>query len=155
MDICEKPSIWMLALCWEHAIRDNWLQTKKTLVLLYSGVGSGGQNLILTFRGKGTSAKPPPCVNHPFASLQSLLIVIQKNSRRLWRSQRRKSRSVVPEGGADFPAAILLAGKCPNHGRDSISWCPKIGEEFASSIESCRNTLPARNFGQPQPSRLF
>ena len=28
-------------------------------------------------------------------------------------SRRRKSRS-VPEGGADFPAAIFLAGKCPN-----------------------------------------
>ena len=42
----------------------------------------------------------------------------QKNSRRLWRSRRRKSRS-VPEGGADSPAAIFLAGKCPNHGRDS------------------------------------
>ena len=31
----------------------------------------------------------------------------QKNSRRLWRSQRRESSS-VPEGGADFPAAISL-----------------------------------------------
>ena len=51
----------------------------------------------------------------------------QKNSRRLWRSQRRKSRS-VPEGGADFPAAIFLAGKCLNLGRDSISCCRKIGE---------------------------
>ena len=48
---------------------------------------------------------------------------------RLWRSQTRKSRS-VPAGGADFPAAIFLAGKCPNLGRDSISCCRKIGEEF-------------------------
>ena len=30
----------------------------------------------------------------------------------LWRSQKKKSRS-VPEGRADFPAAIFLAGKCP------------------------------------------
>ena len=30
----------------------------------------------------------------------------QENSRRLWRSQRRKSSS-VPEGGADFPAAVF------------------------------------------------
>ena len=34
----------------------------------------------------------------------------QRNSRRLWRSQRRKSRS-VPEGGADFPAAIVKKGR--------------------------------------------
>ena len=31
----------------------------------------------------------------------------QENSRKLWRSQRRKSRS-FPEGGADFPAATSL-----------------------------------------------
>ena len=78
----------------------------------------------------------------------------QKNSRRLWRSQRRKSRS-VPEGGADFPAAIFLAGKCPNLGRDSTLCCRKIGEEFSSRVKRCRKTFPARNFGQPQPSRVF
>ena len=33
--------------------------------------------------------------------------------------RRRKSRS-VPEGEAEFPAAVFLAGKCPNLGRDSI-----------------------------------
>ena len=52
------------------------------------------------------------------------------------RSQRRKSRS-VPEGGADFQKFSLLAGKCPNLGRDSISYCRKIGEEFSSSVEIC------------------
>ena len=78
----------------------------------------------------------------------------QRNSRRLWRSQRRKSRS-VPEGGADFPAAIFLFGKCPNLGRDSTWRCRTIGEYFSSSVELCRKTLPARNFGQPQPSRVF
>ena len=31
----------------------------------------------------------------------------------------------------------------------------KIGEEFSSSVEICRKTFPARNFGQPQPSRDF
>ena len=51
----------------------------------------------------------------------------QENSRSLWRSRRRKSSS-VPEGGADFPAAVFLAGKCPNLGRDSISSCRKIRE---------------------------
>ena len=43
----------------------------------------------------------------------------QKNSRRLWRSRRRKSSSVFA-GAANFPAADFLAGKCPNLGRDSI-----------------------------------
>ena len=70
-------------------------------------------------------------------------------------SQRGKSRS-VPEGGADFPAAVFLARKCPDLGRDSISCCRKISEEFARSVEICRGkTFPARNFGQPQPSRVF
>ena len=36
------------------------------------------------------------------------------------------SRS-IPGGGTDFPAAIYLAGKCPNLGRNSISCCWKIG----------------------------
>ena len=78
----------------------------------------------------------------------------QKNSRRLWRSRKRKSSS-VPEGAANFPAAIFLAGKCPNPDKDSISCCRKIGEEFSSSVEICRKTFPAGNFGQPQPSRVF
>ena len=78
----------------------------------------------------------------------------QKNSRRLWRSRRRKSSS-VPAGAANFPAAVFLAGKCPNLGRDSISRCRKIGESFSSSVEICPKTFPARNFGQPQPSRVF
>ena len=79
--------------------------------------------------------------------------LFQKTSRRLRWSRSRTSRS-VPEGGADFPAAIFLAGKCPNSGRDSISWCRKIGEEFSSSVEICRKTLPTRNFGQSEPSRV-
>ena len=68
----------------------------------------------------------------------------QKNSRRLWRSQRRKSSS-VPAGAANFPAAVFLAGKCPNLGRDSISRCPKIGDSFSSSVEICRKTLPRKD----------
>ena len=70
-------------------------------------------------------------------------IFIQENSRRLWRSRRRKSSS-VPEGGADFPAAIFLAGKCPNLDRDSISRCRKIRELFSSSVEICRKTFQQR-----------
>ena len=82
------------------------------------------------------------------------VIDIQKNSRRLWRSRRRKSSS-VPADAANFPAAVFLAGKCPNLGRDSISRCRKIGESFSSCVEICRKTFPAGNFGQPQPSRVF
>ena len=74
--------------------------------------------------------------------------VVQKNSRRVWRSRRRKSSS-VPAGAATFPAAVFLAGKCPNLGRDSISRCRKIGESSSSSVEICRKTFPAGNFGQP------
>ena len=47
----------------------------------------------------------------------------------------------VPEGGPDFPAAIFLAGKSPNPGRDSISCCRKIGEEFSSSVEIYQKTF--------------
>ena len=50
---------------------------------------------------------------------------------------------------------IFLAGNCPNLGRHSISCCRKIGESFSSSVKVCRETLAARNFGQPQPSRVF
>ena len=63
--------------------------------------------------------------------------------------------AAFPEGAANFPAAVFLAGKCPNLGRDSMSCCRKIGEEFSSSVEICRTTFPERNFGQPQPSRVF
>ena len=78
----------------------------------------------------------------------------QKNSKRLWRSRRRKSSS-VPSGAANFPAAVFLAGKCPNLGRDSILRCRKIAESFSNSVEMCRKAFPAGNFGQPQPSRVF
>ena len=80
--------------------------------------------------------------------------IFQKNSGRLWRSRRRKSSS-FPAGAANFPAAVFLAGKCPNLGRDSISRCRKIAESFSSSVKICRKTFPAGNFGQPQPSRVF
>ena len=54
----------------------------------------------------------------------------QKNSRKLWRSRRRKSMG-RSDGGADFPAAIVVAGKCPNLRWDSIACCRKIGVEFS------------------------
>ena len=79
---------------------------------------------------------------------------VRRNSRRLWRSRRRKSSS-DPASAANFPAAVFPAGRCPNLGRDSISRCRKIGESFSSSAEICRKNFPAGNFGQPQPSRVF
>ena len=85
---------------------------------------------------------------------ESKTLFAQKDSRRLWRSRRRKSSS-VPAVAANFPAAVFLAGKCPNLGRDSISRCRKIAESLSSSVGICRKTFPAGNFGQPQPSRVF
>ena len=83
----------------------------------------------------------------------------RKNSRRLWRSQRRKSRS-VPEAGADFPAAIFLAGKCLNLGRDSIlcwaaaeggakriAWIWGGGENVLQSVLSKTTFGGHRNWG--------
>ena len=62
---------------------------------------------------KGHQKPKTHCDNSSFAILSFTLVLIvrsgpvcQRNSRRLWQSQRRKSRS-VPEGGADFPAAIF------------------------------------------------
>ena len=46
--------------------------------------------------------------------------------------------------------AVFLAGKCPNLGRGSISRCRRIGESFFSSVEICRKTFPAKNFGEGQ-----
>ena len=63
-------------------------------------------------------------------------LIIQKNSGRLWRSQRRKSRS-VPEGGADFPAAVFLAGKCPK---------TLAGIAYRAAGKSVKNFPAASNF---------
>ena len=52
-------------------------------------------------------------------------------------------------GAANFPAAVFLAGKCPNLGRDSISRCRKIGGSFSSSVEICRKTFPALRVRPP------
>ena len=67
----------------------------------------------------------------------------QKNSRRLWRSRRRKSSS-VPEGVANFPAAVSLPESAQTLAGDSFSCCRKIGEESSSSVEICPKTFPAR-----------
>ena len=45
--------------------------------------------------------------------------------------------------------------KVPNLGRIAFRAVRKIGEECSSSVNICRKSLPARNFGQPQSSRVF
>ena len=51
-----------------------------------------------------------------------LFLSSQRNSRRLWPSRRRKIRSVA-KGGADFPAAIFLAGEfCSSQTRSFEAW---------------------------------
>ena len=71
--------------------------------------------------------------------------ISQKNSRRRWRSQRRKSSS-VPAGAANFPVAAFLAGKCPNLGRDSILRCRKIGGIIFQQRRNLPENLSSREF---------
>ena len=56
-----------------------------------------------------------------------------------------------PEGGADFPAGIFLSGKCPNldFARPEHRW------RIFQQRRNLPKTLPARNFGQLQPPRVF
>ena len=49
----------------------------------------------------------------------------------------------VPEGGADIPAVLFLAGKCPSLGRDSMLCCRKS-----------KNTFPAASKSVGKPFRL-
>ena len=59
----------------------------------------------------------------------------QRKPRRLWRSQRRKSRS-VSEGGADFPAAVSL----PENAQTSA------GVASGAAGKSTKNVPAAPNF---------
>ena len=43
--------------------------------------------------------------------------------------------SGVPAGAANFPAAVFLAGKCPNLGSDRISRCPKSRNHLPAASE--------------------
>ena len=63
--------------------------------------------------------------------------------------------AAFPKARPIFQQPFFLPESSPNLGRDSISCCRKVGKEFTSSAEICRETFPARNFGQPQPSRVF
>ena len=54
------------------------------------------------------------------------------------KSRSRRSRN-VPENGADFPAAIFLAGKCPNLGRTVLLAAGNLGRIFQLEVAE---TLP-------------
>ena len=58
---------------------------------------------------------------------------VQKTHKGCGGLRGRKFRR-VPEGGANLPAAIFLAGKCPYLRRDSTSCCRNIGEIFPAAI---------------------
>ena len=72
-----------------------------------------------------------------------------------WSSPRGAAAGCAASGGADFPAANLLAGKCVNLGRASCFVLPGNRGRISSGVRICRTILPARNFGQPRPSRVF
>ena len=77
----------------------------------------------------------------------------QKNSRRLWRSRRRKSSS-VPAGAASFPAAVCL----PESAQTLAGIAFRAAENPRIIFQQRRNlpvNLSSREFGQPQPSRVF
>ena len=78
----------------------------------------------------------------------------QKRSRSLWRSQTRKSRS-VPEGGADFQQPFSLPENAQTLAGIASRAAGKPVTNFPAASKFCRKILPARNFGQPQPSRAF
>ena len=61
----------------------------------------------------------------------------QKNSRRLWRSRRRKSRS-VPAGVANFPAAFFLAGKCQALAGIAFHAAGKSANDFPAASKFAR-----------------
>ena len=56
----------------------------------------------------------------------------QKNSKRLRRCRRRKS-SIVPECGADFPAAIFLAGNAQTLAGIAFRAAEKSGTHFPAA----------------------
>ena len=79
----------------------------------------------------------------------------QKNSRRLWRSRTRKIQQRSPKAGADFPAAIFVAGKCPNLGRDNISCCRKNQGIIFQQRRNLPENLSSKEFRTATASSSF
>ena len=134
------------------------LKVLKPLSLLCENEGSLRHRRVICSSQRKTY--PPPHLGPP-PHFKSARILTKQNPPFVRRTQEGcgglggEYPAALPQVRANFPAAVFLAGKCPNLGRDSISRCRKIGESFSSSVEICRKTFPAGNFGQPQPSRVF
>ena len=125
-----QPQQLLLVVCWQQNSQKNsrrlWSEGRKWGAFLGRPDFQSRGPQIPIFKGfgdlwtenRGAPKTPNPTTTDLTPHLRPLM----------WRSRRRKSSS-VPAGAANFPAAIFLAGKCPNHGRDSI-WqrCRKIGE---------------------------
>ena len=85
--------------------------------------------LSLYFVGQTKSRKIPAKLPAKFPSQKSK----ENSPTSLCRSAGRRKFRSVPEGGADSPAAIFLAGRCPNLGMDSLSCCWKIRKSFSAA----------------------
>ena len=97
------------------------------------------------------ASKKAPCLK---PSLK--LDWVQENSRRLWRSRRRKKNpAAFPKAGPIFQRPLSLPENAQTLAGIACRAAGKSGNSFSSSVEMCRNTFPATNFGQPQPSRVF
>ena len=96
----------------------------------------------LCFPSDVSDCVPPRQCFENIAFAGKEILTSQKSSRRPWRPQRRKSRS-VPEGRADFPAAIFLAGKCTNLGRASAF---RTAGELVKNFPAASLNLPGKEF---------
>ena len=56
--------------------------------------------------------------------------------------------------GPNSPRTPSYRKQSPPQPFPNPSCCRKIREPFSSSVEICQKTLPARNLGRPQPSRV-
>ena len=63
--------------------------------------------------------------------------------------------AAFPQARPIFQQPFSLPESAQTFAGIAFGACRKIGEEFSSSVEICRKTFPAGNFGQPQPSRVF
>ena len=105
----------------------------KIIIELFREPPRGGRQLYFTFQVLQISEELKKAV----ATSEEK---IQQRSRR--RGQFSSSHFSLPESAQTLAGIAFLR-------------CRKIGESFSSSVEICRKTFPAGNFGQPQPSRGF
>ena len=60
-----------------------------------------------------------------------------------------------PKAGPIFQQPSFLVGKCSIFGRDSISSCRNIGEEFSAASKFAGKSFQQGIPDKPQPSRVF